>query len=112
MRHLGAAIGPTNYKNQYIREKIKKWIEELKVLSKIDWIEPQAAYACFSTGFKHKPTYYTRTIPDIANQLTLLDEVVSTEFIPTPLSKGNYYHFQQSWWAWNTNICLFINYWI
>ena len=82
MSHLGAVIGSTNYKNEYIREKIEKWIEELKVLSKLAWIEPQTAYACFTTGFKHKPTYYTRKIPDIANQLTLLDEVISTEFIP------------------------------
>ena len=36
----------------------------------------------YKTDFKYKPTYFMRTIPDIANQLTLLDEVVSTEFIP------------------------------
>ena len=29
-----------------------------------------------------------RTIPDIANQLTLLDEVISTEFIPA-ITGGN-----------------------
>jgi len=46
-RHLGAAIGSTSYKNQYINDKIDIWIAEIKVLSKIAKIEPQAAFSCF-----------------------------------------------------------------
>ena len=46
------------------------------------WYEPQAAYSCFITGFKHKPTYFMRTIPNISKELKQLDDVVRTEFIP------------------------------
>ena len=44
--------------------------------------EPQAAYSCFITAFKHKPSYIMRTIPDISDQLNQLDELITSEFIP------------------------------
>ena len=45
--------------------------------------EPQAAYSCFTTAFKHKPSYIMRTIPDISDQLNQLDEVITSELKPT-----------------------------
>ena len=65
-----------------MREKINQLIQELRILSKIAWHEPQAAYSCFITGFKHKTTYFMRTIPNIGKELKQLDGVVRTEFIP------------------------------
>ena len=65
-----------------MKEKTEQWITELRMLSTIAWYESQAAYSCFITGFKHKPTYFMRTIPNISNQLKQLDEIVRTEFIP------------------------------
>ena len=44
--------------------------------------EPQAAYYCFITAFKHKSSYIMRTIPDISDQLNQLEELVTSEFIP------------------------------
>ena len=81
-RHLGAVIGTANFKQNYMKEKINQWIQELRILSKIAWYKPQAAYSCFITGFKHKPTYFMRTIPNIGKELKQLDDVVRTEFIP------------------------------
>ena len=52
------------------------------VLSKIAKTEPQAAYAAFVSGFKHKLTYYIRTMPNIKQHLTRLDAVVDNVFIP------------------------------
>ena len=65
-----------------MKEKINQWIQELHILSKIAWYEPQAAYSCFITGSKHKPTYFNRTIPNIGKELKQLDDVARTEFIP------------------------------
>ena len=44
--------------------------------------EPQAAYSCFITAFKHKPSYVVRTIHDISDQLNQLDDVITSELIP------------------------------
>ena len=54
-RHLRAVIGTANFKQNYMKEKINQWIQELRILSKIAWYKPQAAYSCFITDFKHKP---------------------------------------------------------
>ena len=68
-RHLGAVIGTANFKQNYMKENINPWIQELRILSKIAWYEPQVAYSCFITSFKHKPTYFMRTIPNIGKEL-------------------------------------------
>ena len=81
-RHLGAVIGSETFKQKYVQEKIDQWIKELRVLCKIAWCEPQAAYSGFIKGFKHKPIYFMRTIPNIKTQLKQLDDVIRTEFIP------------------------------
>ena len=81
-RHLGAVTGTANFKQNYMKEKINQWIQELRILSKIAWYEPQSAYSCFITGFKHKPTYFIRTIPNIGKEVKQLDDVARTEFIP------------------------------
>ena len=52
------------------------------MLSKIAKIEPQAAYAAFVSGFKHKLTYYIRTKSNIKQHLTRLDAIVDNVFIP------------------------------
>ena len=67
--------------DEYIMEKINKWVEELHVLSEIANIEPQAPCTCFLNGYKHKFNYYMRTIPGIG-KLLKVDEVKITEFIP------------------------------
>ena len=42
-RHLGAAIGTANFKQNYMKEKISQWIQQLCILSKIACYKPQAA---------------------------------------------------------------------
>ena len=51
--------------------------------------EPQAAYSCFITPFKHKPSCIMRTIPHISDQLNQLDEIITSEFIP-PITGGRH----------------------
>ena len=64
-------------------EKINKWVEQLYVLNEISAkIEPQAAYNCFMSVYKHNFNYYMRTISDIGKLLRNVDEIILTEFIP------------------------------
>ena len=44
--------------------------------------EPQAAYSCFIIAFKHKPSCFMRTIPNISDQLNQLDGEIISEFKP------------------------------
>ena len=52
--HLGAVIGSQEYKDEYVIKKTYKIANELKNLCEIAKLEPQAAYSCFVSGFKHK----------------------------------------------------------
>ena len=81
-RHLGAAIGKASFKTSFMQEKVDEWISEIRVLSAIARTEPQSAYAAFISGYKHKISYTMRTIPDIEEQLEMLDSIITTEFIP------------------------------
>jgi hypothetical protein len=81
-RHLGAIVGSPQFKEQYVSEKIDQWCKELTLLSQIAKIQPQAAYSCFVSGYKHKFSYIMRTIPNIGHQMKRVDDVILCEFIP------------------------------
>ena len=51
-------------------------------MSKIAKSEPQEAYSCFTAGFRHKVTYFIRTIPDLVDIMAPLDEIIDNQFIP------------------------------
>ena len=81
-KHLGAALGHASFRKAFVQDKVDEWVEEIRVLSAIGKTEPQAAYAAFVAGYKHKICYAMRTIPNIQEQLTQLDHIITTEFIP------------------------------
>ena len=69
--HLGAAIGSRDYTEQYVREKVKMWIQEIHRLAEIATSQPHAAYAFFIHGLSSRWTYLQRTIPGIHNHLKM-----------------------------------------
>ena len=88
-RHLGAIIGTTEYKQEYMNEKLTTWIQEIRMLSEIAKTDPQSVYICFTSAFKHKITYYMRTIPNISNLLQKIDDVILADFIPAITGSKN-----------------------
>ena len=46
-RHLGAVIGPKDYKDQYCENKVLRWRREIETLSEISKSQPHAAYTAF-----------------------------------------------------------------
>ena len=82
-KYLGSHNGNEDGWDEYADELVNSWCGQLMVLSKIAKTEPQAAYAAFvGSGFKHKLTYYIRTMPNIKQHLTRLDAIVDNVFIP------------------------------
>ena len=82
MCHLGAVIGTIEYRENHVIQKVNNWLDELNMLCDITRIEPQAAYSCSVSGYKHKLTYIIRTIPNISHQLEKIDALILTKFIP------------------------------
>ena len=81
-RHLGAALGTTDFKDVYINLKVTEWCKRISKLSAIAKSQPQAAYSAFILGEQHRYTHFIRTIHNIAPNLKPLDDAINNEFIP------------------------------
>eukprot|EP00794_Sanderia_malayensis_P018637 gene18637-biopygen15703 len=81
-RHLGAVIGSADFRQNFIKEKVDKWVRELTILSKIGTIYPQAAYCAFTAGYRHKFNYTLRTIPCLNEHLNPVEDVIRHKLIP------------------------------
>ena len=73
-RHLGAVIESTEYHDEYVKDLIKDWDNQLTILSTIAETQPQAAYLAFASGFKRKPNYFLKTVPNIRHLLLPLEK--------------------------------------
>ena len=81
-RHLGAAIGSQEYVEEYVNDKVNSWISEITKLAEFAVTQPQASYAAYTFGLKHRWTYFLRTLPDIQDLLEPLESAISRVPIP------------------------------
>ena len=81
-RYLGSVIGSKTFKKSYIKELVSKWCEELTKLSEIAKTQPQAAYAVFTSGYKHKFSYFMQTINCISNFVSPVENIIKEKMIP------------------------------
>ena len=85
---IGAVIGSSSFKEDFVANYVSVWCNELERLSMIAKSQPQAAYCAFIHGYRHKCMYYLRTIPDISDLLHPVEEVIAKNFLPTLLDQG------------------------
>ena len=81
-RHLGAVIGSRDYLQDYVNEKVTSWVNEVAQLAEFARAQPQASYAAYTFGLKHRWTYFLRTLPDIQDLLEPFEEAISQVLIP------------------------------
>ena len=79
-KYLGGFVGTLEGSEEYVRELVGEWINQLQVLSNIAKCEPQAAYTAFTAGFQHKMTYFIRTIPNLAEILNHKNEIAVNSY--------------------------------
>ena len=84
-KHLGAAIGTIDYREEFMTSLVRKWVDQIETLSKIAAFEPRTAYVAFTSCIRHRYTYYMRTIPNISQLLEPLEQVIRTKFLPALL---------------------------
>ena len=81
-RHLGAALGTDDYCRQYVSLKMEDWCREVRQLAQFAHSQPQAAYAAFVHGLRHKWSFIARTMPNTASLFQPLEEVITCRLIP------------------------------
>jgi len=47
---LGSVIGTESFREQYIKNKVESWVQDLQSLSKYAQDDPQAVYSAFTKG--------------------------------------------------------------
>jgi len=86
-KHLGAVLGTTAAREEYITRQVDEWRREVIELAEIAKKEPHSAYTAFTFGIKHKWNFLMRTIPNIEPLLSPLEEAIVKHLIPA-LSGG------------------------
>ena len=82
-RHLGAVLGSRSDKFKFVEEKVKDWVREIEILSKIALTEPHAAYAAFTHCLQAKWNYISRTISGVGELLLDIERAIRQKFIPS-----------------------------
>ena len=80
-RHLGAVIGSNEYREEYVKDLVNDWNNQLVLLSSIAESQPQAAYFAFLSGFKSKLNYFMRPFPGISQFLDPVEETFRNKLI-------------------------------
>ena len=86
-RHLGAAIGTYEFKEEFISGLVTEWVQQIKTLADIARIDPHSAYVAFTHGLCHRYTYFMRTIPQISEMIQPLENAIRDHLIPALTEK-------------------------
>ena len=82
-KHLGAALGSMAFLEEYVNGKVEDSVSQIVKLAEFAASHPQACYAAFTFGLRHRWTYFLRTLPDIEDLLEPLERAIADVLIPS-----------------------------
>ena len=86
-QHLGAAVETRSFVESYVMKKVEKWRSEIKKLSHIAKSQPHSAYSALTKGLCSRWNFLLRTVPNIADLLQPLEDVIRQLFIPALIGR-------------------------
>ena len=81
-RHMGDVVGSERFKDEYVSNKVEKWVQDIEQLSNIAIDEPQSALSSFTRAISHIWTYVQRTVPCTGHLFQSLEKVIREKLIP------------------------------
>ena len=81
-RHLGAVIGTTTFRDNYVSKKVQKWVADVENLTEIARDEPQAAYIAYTKGLCHRWTFLQRTVKGVSQLFIPLEQTIFDKLLP------------------------------
>ena len=103
-RHLGAALGSSTFVESYVSDKVKSWVDEIIMLTEIAKSQPHAAYAALSHSLIHKWTYIARTIPDISDLFTPLEDAIRYHLLPAIMGRDAFSDSERELFSFPTRL--------
>ena len=85
-RHLGTAIGTSNFCARCAAEKVTKRCNELHHLADFAKTQLHAAYSAFTHGTLSQYTFFMRAIPGMHEFIKPVDDVIRLELLPALLN--------------------------
>ena len=82
-KNLGASIGSAVHKEEFVQEKVNKWILQIETLAEMAKTDPHSAYIAFTSSLRHRYTFCMRTIPNVAHIFQDLEHAIRTKLIPS-----------------------------
>ncbi|KAL9979772.1 hypothetical protein ACROYT_G017483 [Oculina patagonica] len=76
-------MGSRAYLEEYVDGKVEEWVSQVVKLAEYATSNPQACYAAFTFGLRHRWTYFLRTLPDIEDLLEPLERAIADVLIPS-----------------------------
>ena len=95
----GAAIGSKSFTDEYVRNKVRTWVEEVKSLASIAAIHPHSAYSAFTHGLSSRWTFVSRTMSDIQHLLAPLEYAIHQFFLPALTGRPSCSSLERSYLA-------------
>ena len=89
-RYLGAAVGSRPFVKEFVKKKVSSWISEIKSLSGIAKVQPQAAYTALTHGLMNEWTFLMRTIPDFSDLFQLLEDAITYQLLPSLTGRSSF----------------------
>ena len=83
--YLGAAIGTQEFCKKFLEDRVKVWSAEILLLTKIAESQPHAAFSAFTHGLSSRWRFVFHTVPDIAELLQPLEDVIPCTLLPVLL---------------------------
>jgi len=89
-RHLGAVLGNTEVKEQYVTKKVDEWCKDIKMLADIADSEPQAAYSAYISSIQHRWKFAQRTVPHniLSEAMEPLEHEIRHNLLPKMLGRN------------------------
>jgi hypothetical protein len=84
-RYLGGFIGSKGEREKWVREKVEKWADGVRILASIARRYPQTAYAGFTMSLQQEWCYIARTCPDIGALFEPVEKEIRGSFLPALL---------------------------
>ena len=67
----------------YVKEKVDGWVEDVRMLSHFALDDPQAAYTVFTKKLSSRWTFLQRTVEDVSEYFEPLETTLRNHFIPS-----------------------------
>ena len=81
-RYLGGSLGEQAFCEEFMKEMVQKWCQQIRTLAEIAHTQPHAAYAVFTRSVTAKWRYHIRTTASCPEVFNALDEVINTTLLP------------------------------